>query len=140
MRRTVSAKGIVLCLSGRKRRPKNPNRGRYIRRGALPSSALIHLLSLTAQQEPNKRATHQTVQPPKQIKSNLIPQKRVRGAHRRHPRRPRREDEALPKDVGDAAPQQEEAAEGEGVGRDDPLQAGGGNVEVAGDDGEEDYR
>lgn len=78
------------------------------------------------------------MKPPEQVKSNLVRQERVRGAHDRHPRRARREDEPLAEDVRDAAPQQQEASEDEGVGRHDPLQARGGDVQVAGNGGEED--
>lgn len=80
------------------------------------------------------------MKPPKQIKRNLIRQERIRSANSRHPRRPRRKDEALPKDIRDAAPQQEEAAKRKRVRRDDPLQAGRGDAEVAGHVGEDDHR
>lgn len=59
---------------------------------------------------------------PEEIKGNLVGQKGGRGNNGGDPDGAPYEDEALAVDVGDAAPEQEEAAEGEGVGRDDPLQ------------------
>ena len=42
-------------------------------------------------------------------------------------------------DVCEARPDEEEAGEGERVGGEDPLLAGGGDGEVVGDCGEDDY-
>lgn len=78
------------------------------------------------------------MQPAEQRKSNLIPQKRINRTNNSNPRRPRSKNDALPINVGDAAPQEQEAAKSESVGRHDPLQAARGDVEVAAYDGEDD--
>jgi len=49
------------------------------------------------------------------------------------------EDETSAVDVGETSPEEEEAGEGEGVGGDDPLLAGGWDGEGGGDCGEDDY-
>lgn len=82
--------------------------------------------------------THQPVKPPKQVKRNLIRHKRIRRRNGRHPDRPQDEDEPLAVQVGDAAPEEQEAAERERVGRDDPLLPAFGHGEVVADGGEDD--
>lgn len=67
------------------------------------------------------------MQPPEQIKGNLIRHKRIGSCNNSNPNTPRNENEPLPVDVRYAAPEQEEAAEGEGVGGYDPLQTGFGD-------------
>jgi hypothetical protein len=59
--------------------------------------------------------TYQSMQPPKQVKSNLILQKSINNTNNRNPRRPCRENEPLPIDVRNSSPQQQKATEGEGV-------------------------
>lgn len=59
---------------------------------------------------------------PEQIKGNLVGEKGGGGNDGGDPDRTPYEDEALAVDIGDATPEQEEAAKGEGVGRDDPLE------------------
>lgn len=68
------------------------------------------------------RGTHNALKAPEEIECYLIPQEGVR--HHAHGNKCAAEDEyqALAEDVGDAAPQEQEAAEGDGVGGDDPLQ------------------
>ena len=78
------------------------------------------------------------MQAPEQVKRDLVRQERVHGHDDGDPDRAPDEDEALAVDVGNAAPQQEEAAEGEGVGREEPLETAVGDVEVAADGGQQD--
>lgn len=78
------------------------------------------------------------MQSSKKIKRNLIRHKRIHHRHRRHPDGAQDKDEALAVQVGDAAPEEQEAAEGERVGRDDPLLAAFGDGEVAADGGQDD--
>lgn len=70
------------------------------------------------------------MQPSEQIKRNLGRHKRVHGRDDGDPDGPDDEDVALAVDVGDAAPEEEEAAKGQDVGRDDPLLSRVGDVEV----------
>lgn len=78
------------------------------------------------------------MKPSKQVKRNLIRHKRIRRRHGRHPDRPQYKDEPLAVQVGDAAPEEHEAAESERVGRHDPLLAAFGDREVVADGGEDD--
>lgn len=78
------------------------------------------------------------MQPPKQVKGNLGGDKGVDGAADGDPEGAEDEDEALAVNVGDAAPEEEEAAKGEDVGRDDPLLARVGDVEGLADLREDD--
>ena len=55
------------------------------------------------------------MKPSEEIKGNLIGQKGVCCRDDGDPERPGYEDEALPIDIGDAAPYQEKAAKGERV-------------------------
>lgn len=64
--------------------------------------------------------------------------KGVRGGNDGDPDGAEDEDEALAVDVGDAAPEEEETAKGEHVGRDDPLLATLGHVELGADGGQDD--
>lgn len=77
--------------------------------------------------------SHQTVQPPEQIKGNLIRHEGICCRYNGDPYRSRDEDEPLPVNVGYASPEEEEATEGEGVGGDDPLEARLGDGEGAAD-------
>lgn len=82
--------------------------------------------------------THKTMESSKEVKGNLIWQKRVHGRNDGHPDRPGNEDETLPVDVRDAAPKQQKAAKGEGVGRHDPLKPALGDVEGIANGGKDD--
>lgn len=75
---------------------------------------------------------------PKDIKPNLIRHKRIRRRHRRHPNRPQDEDEPLPVQVRNPPPEQQEAAKGQRVRRDDPLLAAVGDGQVVADGGQDD--
>lgn len=78
------------------------------------------------------------MKPPKQVKRNLIRHKRIRRSNGRHPDGSQDKDEPLAVQVGDAAPEEHEAAKGERVGRDDPLLPAFGHGEVVADGGEDD--
>lgn len=64
------------------------------------------------------------MQTSKEIKGNLVGHKGIGGRNDGNPYGARNEDQPFTVDVGYAAPEQEEAAEGEGVGGHDPLEAG----------------
>lgn len=70
------------------------------------------------------------MQPSEQIKGNLGWQERVHGRDDGDPDGPDDEDVALAIDVGDASPEEEEAAKGQDVRGDDPLLSRVGDVEV----------
>lgn len=78
------------------------------------------------------------MKPSEQVKRNLIRHKRIRRRYGRHPDGAEYEDEPFAVQIGDAAPEEQEAAESEGVGRDDPLLAAFGDGEVVADGGEDD--
>lgn len=66
---------------------------------------------------------------PEDVKGNLVGQERVGGSDDGDPDGACDEDHTLAVDVRDAAPEQEEAAKSERVGRDDPLKPTLGNGE-----------
>jgi hypothetical protein len=78
------------------------------------------------------------MKPPEQVKGNLVGQEGIYSGHDGYPYRAEDEDESLAVDVGNASPQEEEAAKREGVGGDDPLQPTLWDVELATDGGHDD--
>lgn len=68
--------------------------------------------------------SYQTMKAPEQIKSNFVRHKGIRRGDHSNPYRTRDKDESLAVDVCYTAPEEEEATEGEGIGRDYPLETG----------------
>lgn len=75
---------------------------------------------------------------PKDIEPNLIGHKRIRRRHGRHPDGAQDEYQPLPVQVRDPAPEQQEAAKGQRVRRDDPLLPAVRDGEVVADGGQDD--
>lgn len=78
------------------------------------------------------------MQTAEQVKRDLIWEERIRSGDSGDPYRPPDEDEPLAVDICNTTPHEQEAAEGESIAGNDPLQAAFGNGEVTADGGQDD--
>lgn len=110
----VGREGIVLGLAGRKGGAEDADGGGDIGGGT------------------------EALQSAEEVEGDLVAEEGGDEGGEDDPRGAEDEDDALAVEVGDAAPEEKKAAEGEGVGGDDPLLARAGDGEIAADGGEDD--